>query len=237
MLQSRCDRSIGGSSVEIEAKFMVVKPSGEELGRLIRIYTEAGYAVELEPDPIAIVDVYFDREDHALRKAGVALRIRKEDSENLLTFKRKVSQEGALHSRVEIEAPPTSDHLERVYIELEKLDLASGQKQPLYVPGIELEDALKVWDLLPMLEINTKRYRLDVGRECILASIVLDQVHFQRGTGQGSYLGIEIEAAESEDAESVLALSRILKAEWGEGLQEQGISKYEFALENLGVGP
>jgi inorganic triphosphatase YgiF len=221
--------------VEIEAKFRLIKPSEEDLGRLITICTQAGYAVEVNPDPIDIVDIYFDRVDHALRQAGVALRIRNENSETLLTFKRKVSQEGALHSRIELEAPPTLDHLRRVYAELERLDLPLAKGQPQYVPGIELENVLKAWDLVPMLEISTKRYRLEVGRDRILASIVLDRVQFQHGTLQRGYMGIEIEAADGEDAETVMALSEILRSEWGEGIKEQAVSKYEFALESLGI--
>jgi inorganic triphosphatase YgiF len=224
--------------MEIEAKFKLLNPSEEDLNRLKAIYVRAGYGVEVNPDPIDIIDVYFDRTDHALRREGAAIRIRKEDGDVLLTFKRKLSQEGALHSRVEVEARPTQDHIRRVYGELEKLDLSLAKDRPRYIHGIKLEDFLKGWGLVPMLEIRTKRCRLDVrDRDGALAFVVLDRVQFQHGARQGGYSGIEIEASDDEDVEIVMRLSGILKAEWGRGIQEQAISKYEFALESMGVDP
>ena len=109
--------------MEIEAKFSLLNPTKEDLDRLKAIYIQAGYGIEVDPDPIDIVDVYYDRTDHALRRAGAAFRIRKEDREVLLTFKRKLSQEGALHTRVELESPPTQNHVERVNAEMESTRL------------------------------------------------------------------------------------------------------------------
>jgi len=56
--------------MEIEAKFRLLNPTEEDLNRLKAIYVQAGYGVEVDPDPIDIIDVYFDRTDHALRRAG-----------------------------------------------------------------------------------------------------------------------------------------------------------------------
>jgi inorganic triphosphatase YgiF len=222
--------------MEIEAKFRLLNPTEEDLNRLKAIYVRAGYGVEVNPDPIDIIDVYFDRTDHALRREGAAIRIRKEDCEVLLTFKRKLSQKGALHTRVELESPPTPDHLDRVNAEMEKLDLPLAKDRPRYISSIEMEDALRAWDLVPVLEIRTKRHGLDVrDRDGAAAFVVLDQVQFQHGAHQGGYSGIEIEANDDEDVEIVKRLSGILRAEWGRGIKEQEVSKYEFALESMGV--
>ena len=222
--------------MEIEAKFSLLNPNKEDLDRLKAIYIQAGYGIEVDSDPIDIVDVYYDRTDHALRRAGAAFRIRKEDREVLLTFKRKLSQEGALHTRVELESPPTQNHVERVNAEMEKLDLPIAKDRLHNMTSIELEDALRAWDLVPMVEIRTRRYKLDVrDRDGAAAFVVLDRVQFQHGGRRGGYSGIEIEASDDENVEIVRRLSGILKAEWGGGIQEQGISKYEFALDSLGI--
>jgi inorganic triphosphatase YgiF len=223
--------------VEIEAKFRLLEPSEDDLRRLQSTFGQAGYTVMNDPDLIHIVDTYFDRVDHVLNRVGAALRVRRENDQVLLTFKCKVSQEGALHARVELEAQPRPDHLRRVFEELEKLHLPLGRHQPQQFSGMQLDDLLRSWDLVAMLEISTERCSFNMGHQHrTLVHVVLDRVQFEHGNRQGGYSGIEIEAVGIENAEAVKALSEILKTEWGERIQEQKISKYEFALHYLGMG-
>ena len=223
--------------MEIEAKFRLLEPAEEDCRRLQSAFGLAGYVVVDDLDLIHIVDTYFDRVDHDLKRLGAALRIRRENNQLLLTFKRKVSQEGALHARVELEAEPTPEHLRRVFEELEKLHLPLGRQQPQQFSGIQLEGLLRGWGLVAMLEISTERCSFNVGnQDRTLVHVVLDRVQFEHGKRQGGYSGIEIEAAGDENAEAVRVLSEILKTEWGERIQGQEISKYEFALQSLGIG-
>jgi inorganic triphosphatase YgiF len=221
--------------MEVEAKFQLLDPDVVDIHRLKALFEQGGYAVEGTSEPIHIIDVYFDRKDHGLRRAGAAVRVRKKNQRVLLTYKRKIAQEGELHSRIELEAEPTLEHLKEIYKELKSLDSIPNKDQPQPTSAMMLEDTLETWGLVPMLEIGTKRYKVEVGfGGQTLAFVVLDRVQFELCTREGGYSGIEIEALEDKDAQTVVALSEVLKAELGEDIKAQEISKYEFALQHLG---
>jgi inorganic triphosphatase YgiF len=221
--------------VEIEAKFRLLEPDAVDVRRLKALLERRGYGVECAPDTIQIVDTYYDTPWHELQKAGAAIRMRDKDGKVLLTYKRKVAQEGALHTRVEMEAAPEAGHLERVHGELEGVGSSVHADLVPDLSAYTLEAFLNTWHLSKTLEIETERSKCNV-REAdeVVAVLVLDRVVFARGVLKGGYTGVEIEAVGVGDATTVMALSGVLRSELGDFLQEQKISKYEFALEALG---
>ena len=220
--------------MEIEAKFRLVNPKAASIHTFKRVIEGCGFQVDCIEAPIRIVDTYYDSAQHEQRTRGAAIRLREKGEETLLTYKRKVAQEGALHSRVELEAEPGPDHLRAVFSELKDLGFAAADEGVLDLWDGQIEEILGEWALIPMVTIMTARLRCEVSEgHHPIALFVLDQVDFERGGRRGGYVGIEIEAVGERNTADVMTISDAIKAKLGESVQEQEISKYEFALESL----
>jgi inorganic triphosphatase YgiF len=220
--------------MEIEAKFRLIGQDTTSLQKIVSIIEKCGFDVDCMDEPIRIVDTYFDTDRFFLRRAGAAIRLRLKDENVLLTYKRKVAQEGALHSRIELEAEPNHDHLTAVIGELQDLALEGVSEVKLDLESERPEKVLAMWGLAPVVEILTIRDQCELreGQQPV-AIFVLDQVSFVRGGRRGGYVGIEIEAIGEQNTAKVMKISEALKDNLGESIQEQDISKYEFALGSL----
>jgi len=221
-------------TMEIEAKFRLVNPETASIQPFKRVIEGCGFQVVCQDAPIRIVDTYYDNAQHELRTSGAAIRVREKGEKTLLTYKRKVSQEGALHSRVELEAEPRSEHLRAVFSELRDLGFTAADEGVLDLWDGQIEELLTALALIPMVEIMTARLRCEVSEgHHPIALFVLDQVDFERDGCRGGYVGIEIEAIGERNTAGVLTISDAIKAELGESIQEQELSKYEYALGGL----
>lgn len=220
--------------MEIEAKFRIANPETTSIQTFTSVIEESGFQVDCLDQPIKIVDTYFDTNQHALQAKGAAIRLRRKADKTLLTYKRRVAREGALHSRVELEAEPEPDHLRAVFSELQDLGVATLDDGVSKMWRGRAEQILGLWTLIAMLEISTDRCRCEVSEgNRPVAIFVLDQVSFERGERQGGYVGVEVEAIGEGNTSSVITIAKALKARLGENIQEQDISKYEFAIESL----
>ena len=220
--------------MEIEAKFRLVNPRDASMDLFKRAIEERGFRVDCTDGSFRIVDTYFDTEKHDLHANGTALRLRVKGERILLTYKRKVAQEGALHSRVELEAEPEPRHLKAVLFELGNLGFSIADESMLEGSPEQIEELLESWGLSPMVEITTIRLSCQVSEgQDPVASFVLDHVDFERRGSRGGYVGIEIEAMGEGNTANVMKISEALKSSLGERIQEQKLSKYEFALGSL----
>jgi inorganic triphosphatase YgiF len=220
--------------MEIEAKFRLADPRDASIDPFKRVIKEHGFRVDCPDEPFQIVDTYFDTEKHDLHAGGAALRLRVKGERILLTYKRKVAQEGALHSRVELEAEPEPKHLKAVFFELGNLGFSITEESMLEGSQEQIDELLGSWGLIPVVEIITIRLSCQVSEgQDPVASFVLDHVDFERRSRRGGYVGIEIEAMGEGNAANVMKISDALKSSLGERIQEQKLSKYEFALGSL----
>jgi hypothetical protein len=221
--------------VEIEAKLEVLEPGEDDLSRLQAAMLEEGYAVALMPADLFITDTYADTPEHDLRKVGAAIRLRQKGGKRLFTYKRKVSQKDSVHTRVELEGPLTLELIEAIRQELGSAGISFPELDESGVEILRAEGLFEAWGLSERLEIRTRRKTCELRAEAeVVARLVYDVVNFSQGDRSGGYTGIEIEAAGAENEAVVGRLAEAVKAELGEGVREQRLSKYEAALEILG---
>ncbi|MEO6350755.1 MAG: CHAD domain-containing protein [Candidatus Limnocylindrales bacterium] len=103
--RSRARRAAAESkSIELEVKYSI------EDARAVARWLDETYPPE--PDhpwrTHSITDRYFDTPDRALFAAGYGARLRRTDRRTILTVKSDIEVTGALHRRIELEAPATA---------------------------------------------------------------------------------------------------------------------------------
>ncbi|MEM1048194.1 MAG: CHAD domain-containing protein [Pseudomonadota bacterium] len=119
-------------------------------------------------DERGLRSVYFDTADHALRKAGISVRIRTVDDALVQTVKAQTAIRGGISNPVEVEFPvaeetPTIDAIPNKAL----------RKQISRLVG----DA----DLKPVFETDMVRLKQDISRGHTLAELALDSGHIRTG--------------------------------------------------------
>jgi inorganic triphosphatase YgiF len=217
--------------LEIEAKFDLLDDRPDTFERVLACLRNTGYQVHLTMPEHLIEDTYFDTSDFYIESLPGSLRLRQKGPQHLLTFKQKVTAEKGVLSRIELEAAPTIEHLQRVRQAL--IDTGwSLVDEPIET---ELpEHTLNHWGFHPILQIHNTRSSYYILHEANLCcTLTLDRVLFQNKAQSVSYSGIEIEAANADARSEVLSLAEDLKLTFPDLLRPQAATKYEMGLRLL----
>jgi inorganic triphosphatase YgiF len=218
--------------LEIEAKFDLLDDHPEAFERVLARLRHTGYQVQKTSPDRFIEDTYFDTSDFHIESLPGSLRLRRKGPEHLLTFKQKVTSEKGVLSRVELEAAPTIEHLQRVRQALLEADwfLADEQIETELNP----EQILKCWGFHPILQIHNSRSSYSILHEANLCcTLTRDHVQFQDRELSVPYTGIEIEAAKADSRSDVLSIADDLKLTFPDLLRPQAATKYEMGLRLL----
>ncbi|MFM1873419.1 MAG: hypothetical protein RL398_2841 [Planctomycetota bacterium] len=175
------------SGREIEYKLRAKAPI--EIARVDALLRETGLPVRSRGS-VVHVDVYLDTRDHALRRRGFGLRMRRADDAPcaVLTCKDRGRRDGARFDRREIEAPWL------------------GAAPPPTVTDLPPEmrrilPAGEVGALVEVLCLVVRRERrVLVDRNGPLAEVVVDSVTAQRDGASATFEEVELEAHRDESA-------------------------------------
>jgi len=222
--------------LEIEAKYTLQEEDNLRVEDLAQLFKQAGYQVQVDLEVHQIQDLYFDDAERSLARVDAAIRLRRKGGRLKLTFKRKVAQEGAIHSRIELEATPDRRHLEAIRAALLDAGLEPASLPDADQPWPAPEALLAAWGFSPKLEIDTQRQTCNLslsGED--LAEATVDRVRFQIG-GQESFLtAVEIEALDEEQAKALAEITRHFEAALGARAQREPRAKVEIGLQRLGA--
>lgn len=206
--------------MEIELKYAIDDP-----GKAVQLFEDERICQirdSKEEERIPMHAVYYDTEDFDLRKANVALRIRREGEIHICTVKWDGSSEGGLHRRGEINVPIT----DRALIE---------------EPSLDLFEESEIWDrlqeiagkkkLVPLLDMRFERreIRLDTGRSISVFSVDEGAI-----LGKGKELPIlelEIELF-SGDESDILEIGEYISQKYD--LKPENRSKFARGLALIG---
>ncbi|MGH3030480.1 MAG: CYTH domain-containing protein, partial [Gaiellaceae bacterium] len=183
---------------EVELSLVIAADDPESVLRRLARLREVGPYVLRARGSERIVDRYFDTADGALRKQGLALRLRGVDGTTLLGLKGpRRSTSTRTEDRLEQERPFSSEAVEDVGRRIGRARAAAGSTDADSAdPAAVLEAVLGV-GLIQRRE--TARLLRDVAeaREVsgpVLAELVLDRVRFEIGDREVRHYEIEIEA-------------------------------------------
>lgn len=189
---------------EIEVKLSAADL--DVLAALARLRTLGPYRLVPRPT-LALDSIYLDTRDHALTRAGVALRLRNTGSGWEATAKWTGSVHGALHERPEL-----------------TVELPAQPKLPFALPAgpLRLHLAALVLGrrLAPILRTDIERRRLDLqpaGGARVLAELALDAVQLRNAAGEpaGSpYCEVEIERRDGT-TDDLTACHHLLQDQFG----------------------
>ena len=218
--------------LEIEAKFDLLDDHPEAFERILARLRDTGCQIQQTSPDRLIEDTYFDTSDFHIESLPGSLRLRRKGPEHLLTFKQKVTSEKGVLSRLELEAAPTIEHLQRVRQALLNTDLFLADEQ--VKTETNPEQILIRWGFHPILGIHNTRSSYSILHEANLCcTLTLDRVLFQDREQSVPYTGIEIEAAKAGSRSEVLSLADDLKLTFPDLLRPQAATKYEMGLRLL----
>ena len=165
--------------------------------------------------------IYMDTVDGALRKKGMAFRVRFEYSKYVATLKWGGSAEEGLHVRGELNVP-----VDEAFLEEPTLEVFKGSE--IYDEITDIADSGK---LIPVMEMNYVRreIRLDTGLSIDVLSV--DEGEIKTANGTLPILELEIELY-TGDKDDMVALGRKLEEKYH--LKRGNRSKYQRGLELLG---
>ncbi|MGH7788658.1 MAG: CHAD domain-containing protein [Candidatus Binatia bacterium] len=199
---------------EIEVKLAAADL--DVLAALARLRTLGPYRLQPRPT-LALESIYLDTRDHALTRAGVALRLRHNGSAWEATAKWSGSVHGALHERPEL-----------------TVALAAQPKLPFALPDgpLRLHLAALVLGrrLTAILRTDIQRRRLDLqpaGATRVLAEMALDAVQVRNAAGEPvgpPFCEVEIERRDGA-TEDLTACHHLLQDQFG--LVPSPASKFE----------
>lgn len=202
--------------MEIELKYSL---KNEKIAEEIRNDEDLlKYEVEGSEQELNLDAIYFDTEDEDLRRNFIAFRIRREGVRNVATLKWNGMQDGALHTREEL-----------------NINIGSGDFPK--TPDISVfsqseigERILKIVGdkkLVPLMGINMLRkiWRLEDNNE--LVEICIDNGKVSTVKGEEKISEIEIEML-TGNSENLLALGEKLAEKYG--LKPEKRSKFERGL-------
>ncbi len=205
--------------MEVELKFLVEEPIAREkiLGdkHLAEIMDEGSL------EEIQMRATYYDTEDLALCKAGIAFRIRRENEQAVATLKWGGKVEGGLHMRGELNV-----NVDEEYAKNPTLSIFKGSE--IYDA---IEEAAGDKPLSSLLEANCtrKQMRVDTGKSINVVSLDVGEIVTAKGTAPISELEVELYSGDKED---MIALGRELATKYN--LVEGAKSKFQVGLELLG---
>lgn len=214
---------------EIELKLLVDEA---EAAAVWRRAVAAGLA-EAAPKPRLLRSVYFDSEDHALKRAGIALRLRRDGRRWIQTAKAKAALSGGLSRAEEFEAPAPGGRLD-----LSLIDSLSLR-----------EEIAAAGPLVPVCETSIRRAAGVLTREDGLkVELAVDRGEIIAGEARAPLREVELELVEgplaglydlalSLSGEGVLRFSRLSKAARGYLLAAEGRIEPKPAARNAATPP
>jgi hypothetical protein len=211
------------SNVEIEATLAICSSAPEPIANELAGLRAVG-RYQLMPRPeLAIIDVYLDLADHALRSRGFGLRVRCIDHSQLITLKgRPEDVAGGGRRREEIELTWSEDALNSIVERLAKAGLALVLPEEVF----EWNDPLTVLSQMGFIaehKRNTRRRPRDVTSDgvstSVVAELVVDSVSFQFQCGDVRHHEIEIETKGEGGIVAMQQVSQELLARWPEALR------------------
>jgi inorganic triphosphatase YgiF len=218
--------------IEIEAKFDLLDTRPEAFDKVLIWLRDSSFLTQTTGPERIIADTYFDTSDFHIETLPGSLRLRQERDDRLLTFKQKVTSEHGVLSRVELEAAPTLDHLDRVRQALN--DTGWSIARDTVEKEMDVEQVLNRWGLQPILVVRNTRSSYAILRDAILCcTLTLDRVLFQHDAQSVPYIGIEIEAVDQDSGTQVQLLATDLKLAFPDLLRPQLATKYEMGLRLL----
>ena len=176
---------------EVELKFLLPE---EEVPAVKRYLADLA---KQSPDPLPLVNRYFDTADLRLQSQKVALRIRQKKNQYLQTFKTKGESEGGLHKRLEWEWPIES-------LELNKALLDETGHFPSNVD---------IATLTPLFETNFDRYAYDICRDGVAMEVVVDCGKVIANDKSAPLFEVEIELRQEGEASDQAVQSLFSMAE------------------------
>jgi CHAD domain-containing protein len=146
---------VASNQVELELKYSI--DDGAEVARWLDM------KFRVVPDhpwrSHSIADRYFDTADRALFAAGYGARLRRSDRHTILTIKSDIEVAGAVHRRLELEAPATDD-----------LDVSEWPDSAARTRLVEIIGARRLIERFVVRVVRRERF-IDVGGGVLLASI------------------------------------------------------------------
>lgn len=216
--------------MEIELKYSASHETGEKIIRDMAL----GSGAEVRQIPMEAV--YYDTEDRAFRERRLTYRIRREDSENLLTIKYgRGSDKGnsGLHKRKEINIPIPADFIEKPGIDV--LEDTPVYKEFDKAVGGQYSDDLGVMlplkPLVPVMKMEFLRKELtaDIG-EGGRAVLSYDEGKIIAGDKETAISEVEVELYEGNE-ENLTAFGKKIAEKYG--LEPLNKSKYARGLKLL----
>ncbi|WP_230532670.1 CYTH and CHAD domain-containing protein [Microvirga roseola] len=167
----------------------------------------------------ALHAVYFDTDDHALRRKGISLRIRRENGKSVQTIKAEGSHRGVAMDRGEWETLVDGE-----------LDLAAATGTPLEA---FVSDASVRGNIKPVFTVETERRAFEAELDGALIEVALDRAKASADEQAVAFSEIELELREGAPAAlfalarhlseaAPLRLSTVAKSERGYRLLENG---------------
>jgi CHAD domain-containing protein len=208
------------AALEVEAKFSI--PNEQTFQRLLETTSLAGFQLA-SPTLFRLHDRYLDTADGALWTGGHACRIRRQNSQTLVTLKGLGTVSGAVHRRIEreVELPEP----------LPPRDWPSSTARDLVMRLCR--DA----PLLPLFEMQQMRHRRHVhDGDRAVAELNLDRARMYRGDEAApTFLELEAELLPDGNEQDLERLAAELVEGWG--LVPQTRSKFERGLALFGTKP
>jgi inorganic triphosphatase YgiF len=220
---------------EIEAKLLVRSSDMERLKpELLSLRSVGPYVLREPPDPVTrIQDTYYDTPDWHLRRRDMSLRVRKLDGTTKITLKGQHSQDGAVHTREELEKELDAKAAASILVLLGRRGLIPADLVDSVVgaPGDDPLAAFALCGLSPIAAVdNTRHLREVVADEVMPASLSFDEIRLSCGQASKRELEIEIEARSPSARTVVEEMARELQNRYPRIIEPIQLSKLERAL-------
>lgn len=211
------------NNIEIEATLAICSPEPEPIARKIAGLRAVGrYHLSARPE-MAIVDVYLDLPDHALRSRGFGMRVRRIDDSQLITLKgRPADVAGGGRLREEIELGWSEDALNSIVERVSKAGLALVQPEKV----LDWDDPLHVLAQMGFEAKQTRNTRrrpsdvtLDGKSTSVVAELVVDSVRYHLQCGNVRHHEIEIETKGEGGVVAMQHISKELLSRWPAALR------------------
>ncbi len=198
--------------MEIEAKFAV--PDETTWLKLQTVTKIVGYALSVGKTK-RVHDTFMDTPDRAILASGHVCRMRKVDSQIVMTLKGEQTVEGAVHRREELEVT-----LER--------ELPIGQWPPSEIRErlLGIVGDVKLAPLFDQHQTRIIRWASYADR--VVAEMSVDKVELSINGREQSYFEVEFELKATGTEDDLAAIAACLQNEWR--LKPEPLSKFARAL-------